>query len=410
MSGPYLIVDNEARGQPDTSYLAVCVTALEGTGRITSLYGSETAGAASREYAARLQELLRDDDQLIPINDNKHCLLIRNLRDRNHAELAGLKLERLFGAAFAYGDDEFTLQVRAGIACGRQDETEAEALFRTAEAAREAARAKGRVYSLADDFDLPSLQRRWQLNDQVDDAIRAHDLKLFYQPKVRAGDHGLAGAEALVRWEHPEGVLAPAQFLPHLEADRMLALTRHVIRQCVRDLAADERMPALSINLEPYMLGDAGLLRLVMDELSLWNVDPARLVVEVTEHGLPGALATVVPELDEMRRLGVRLAIDDFGTGQSSLAQFKKLPLDELKVDRSFVTSLEHDEADRYLTRMMIELGHYFGLTVVAEGVETRAVADTLRSLECDLLQGFYFAPPLPQSEFVRWVAERASN
>lgn len=407
MRKPYLIVDNDAAGSASDGYLAVCVVSLEGMGRLTSLYGSEAAGAAAREYAVRLEDLLREEDQLIPINESKHCLLFRGLRDRNHAELAGLKLERLFSASFDHHGTEITLQVRAGIACGRQSENQAEELFRAAESAREAARSRSIVYTLAHELDLSTLQRGWLLNDQVEEAIRGHRLKLYYQPKVRAADHRLVGAEALIRWEHEDGVLTPGQFLPHLESDRMNALTRHAIRQCVRDLAADEWMPPLSINLEPYMLTDAALLRLIMDELALWNVDPARLVVEVTEHGLMSSLDALCEEFRELRERGVRVAIDDFGTGHSSLAQFKNLPLDELKIDRSFIAALEQDEASRYLTRMIIDLGHFFGLSVVAEGVETPEAARTLAEFGCDLLQGFHFAPPLPLAEFSRWAASR---
>ncbi|MFU8815703.1 MAG: EAL domain-containing protein [Pseudomonadales bacterium] len=412
MAGPYLIVDNDrAAGAAGAagSYLAVCVMSLEGLGRITSLFGSEAAGAAVHEYARRIEQLLRDDDELIAINESKHCLLIRGLRDRNHAMLAGLKLQRLFDSPFELDDINIVLQVRAGIACGRTGETEAENLFRSAETARESARSAGRTYQVADELDLETLQRRWLLNDQVEEGIRQHALKLYYQPKVRASDNGLVGAEGLIRWEHADGLLTPGNFLPYLDADRMASLTRHVIRQGVRDLAGDPILPSLSINLEPSMLTSSALLRLCLDELSLWEVDPARLMLEVTENGLMESLGALCPEFAELRDRGVRIAMDDFGTGNSALAQFKSLPVDELKIDRSFVTGLLQDDTNRYLTGMMIGLGHHFGLPVVAEGVEDRETAALLRDLRCDLLQGFHFAPPLPLAEFARWAAERAS-
>jgi EAL domain-containing protein (putative c-di-GMP-specific phosphodiesterase class I)/GGDEF domain-containing protein len=409
MAGPYLIVDNERDRGQEGSYLAVCVVSLEGLGRITSLFGSEVAGLAAKEYLTRLQAVIRDDDELITINESKHCLLIRGLRDRNHAMLAGLKLERLFGAPFELREVNISLQVRAGIACARTGDTEAETLFRSSEAAREAARTAGRIYQVADDIDLDGLQRRWLLNDQVEQGIRDHALKLYYQPKVSASDDKLVGAEGLIRWEHADGLLTPAQFLPYLDVDKMAALTRHTIRQCVRDLAADAHLPSLAINFEPAMLTSSALLRLFLDELSLWEVDPARLTMEVTEAGLVDSLGELCPEFDELRERGVRIAIDDFGTGNSSLAQFRDLPLDELKIDRSFIAHLQNDHSSRYLTRMMIELGHHFGLSVVAEGVESREIAMLLREYHCDHLQGFHFAPPLPLDEFVRWSLTRGS-
>jgi EAL domain-containing protein (putative c-di-GMP-specific phosphodiesterase class I) len=409
VAGPYLIIDNPGHDRTARSdFLAVCVTTLEDVGRLTSRLGSEAAGAAIREYTARLESLLRPGDQMTAINESKHCLVLRGLRHRNHARLAGLKIQRLFEEPFAHRESEIPLKVRSGIAYGQSGDTEAEDLFRAAETAREAALSTEQVYELADELDVSDLHRRWMLNEQLDEAIRQHRLKVYYQPKVRAGDHRLAGAEGLVRLEHENELLAPGQFLPHLDPERMTALTRHVIRQCVRDLAADAWMPPVSINLESFMLTDAGLLRLLLDELSLWDVDPARLMVEVTESGLVASLDHLCPEFHEMRQRGVRIAIDDFGTGHSSLAQFKRLPLDELKIERSFITDLASDESDRYLTKMMIDLGHFFGVSVVAEGVETAQAARILNEMHCDLLQGFYFAPPLSPGDFRQWAAGRS--
>ena len=408
MAGPYLVVDNDRPGRSgEPGYLAVCVTNLDGMGRLTSLFGSEVAGAAAQEYAARLEALTREGDELIAINECKHCLLFRGLKDRNHASLAGLKLERLFAEAFAYNDIHVNLTVRAGIACAKASDTDAEELFRAAEAAREAARGADKVFELAEDVDVAALQQRWRLNDQLDEAIRQHDLVLYYQPKVRAEGGGVCGAEGLVRWVHKDGVLAPGQFVPYLDADKLTALTRHVVRQCVRDLAAHPELPPLSVNLEPHMLADKGLLRLLLDELTLWDVAAERLTVEITERGLVDTVHKLSPEFHEMRERGVRVAIDDFGTGHSSLAQFRDLPLDELKIDRCFVSGLAADETSRYLTRMMVDLGHHFGLTVVGEGVETTECADILRELGSDHLQGFCFSPALPREEFSGWVAER---
>jgi diguanylate cyclase len=408
MAGPYLIVDNDRVRGADGSYLAVCVTSLEGLGRITSLYGSELAGVVAREYAQRLQELIRVDDELITINEAKHCLLIRGLHDRNHALLAGLKLERLFAVPMELGEANISLQVRAGIACARAGETEAETLFRSAEAAREAARSVGRTYQVADEMDLEAFQRRWMLNDQLDQALHDHALKLYYQPKVRTADGTVAGAEGLIRWEHGDGLLTPGQFLPHLAADKLTALTRHAIRLAVRDLAADPRMPNLAINFEPSMLTSSALLRLFLDELSLWEVNPARLTIEVCETGLVESLGALCPEFSELRSRGVRVAMDDFGTGNSSLAQLRDLPINELKMDRGFGVRLRSDATSQYLTGMMIDLGHHLGFSVVAQGVENRETATLLRDLHCDLMQGFHFAPALPLEEFKRWASSRA--
>ncbi len=398
---PVLVVDNN--GLDGSGLMAVCVASLEGVGRTTGRLGSEAAGAATAEYERRLGSMLRDADQLIQIHEGKHCLLIRQLKDRNHATLAGMKLERLFAEPFRYRDATVPLQVRVGIACASSGDSDAEALFRAAETAREAARSQDKVYELADEAVVSSMRRRWQLNDEVEAALAEHQLKVYYQPKVDAEDHTLCGAEGLIRWEHPEGLLNPGQFLPHLERDNMLALTRHVIRQCVRDLAANPWLPPLSLNLDPDLTEEPALIQLILDELTLWNVEPSRLIVEVTENGIVRNLDRLVRDFAELRARGVRIAMDDFGTGQSSLAQFRDLMVDEIKIDRSFVFGLEDNATNRYLTGVVIELGHYFGMNVVAEGVETRQAGRILAAAGCDVLQGFYFSPPLPLDEFARW-------
>ena len=246
-----------------------------------------------------------------------------------------------------------------------------------------------------------------QLDKQVDEALARHQLKLYYQPKMAAGEHRLVGAEGLVRWEHPDGLLTPAQFLPHLEADKMMAMTQHLVRQCVRDLAGNPWLPPLSLNLDADIADEASLLELIMDELTVWHVDPARLMIEIAEAGLVRRLDRLLEGLAGLRGRGVRISMDDFGTGGAALARFPRLLVDEVKIDRCFVLGIEHHAAHRYLAGMMTELAHYFGMSVVAEGVETEAAADSLREAGCDTLQGFLFSPPLPLDEFSRWVARQ---
>ncbi len=404
MSRPVLVIDNEAAG---AGYVAVCVASLEGVGRTTSLLGSQAAGAATGEYSRRLGKVLRADDQLIQIHDSKHCLLIRGLRDRNHANLAGMKLERLFAEPFHFHEVGVPLEVRVGIACAGSGEADPETLFRAAETAREAARSRGKVFELADDVVVGDMRRVWRLNDEVDEALFQHQLKLYYQPKVAADGHELCGAEGLVRWEHPDGLLNPGQFLPHLERDKMIALTRHVVRQAIRDLAANPWLPPLSINLDPEVTREPAIVQLIRDELTLWNVDPRRLVVEITENGIVQDVERLLGDFAELRARGVRLSMDDFGTGNSSLAQFRNLLVDELKIDRAFVTNIEQDQSNRYLAGLIIDLAHYFGMSVVAEGVETPKAAEVLLEAGCDALQGFFFSPPVSLEEFSRWAEGR---
>jgi predicted signal transduction protein with EAL and GGDEF domain len=196
---PFLIVDN-SDVQDAYDCLAVCVVSLEDVARITSQLGSEAAGAAHAEFASRLHSLLRREDQLIQIHEGKHCLVLRQLKDLNHAVLAGMKIERLFGEAVTVRGHPLHLKVRAGIACAEVGASDPEDLFRAAETAREAACALQTAFQLAEDDVVADMQHRWKLNDDVDGAIAEHHLKLYYQPKVSAVTHRLVGAEGLIRW------------------------------------------------------------------------------------------------------------------------------------------------------------------------------------------------------------------
>jgi len=407
--GPVLVIDNDAaRRSDDVGFVAVCVTSLEGLGRIVSRFGSEAAGVALQAYVQRLESVLRDGDQLIQINESKYCLLLKDLLDGNHALLAGQKLERAFGVPLMYRDSPIRLELRAGIASGEGLHGDAELLFRAAEAARETAVIQRSVWAIGNALDVRNLQRDWRLAEELDSAIENHQLRLYYQPQIACRNSRICGAEGLIRWEHRDGLLTPEQFLPHLDATGMLALTGHVIRRCVADLAADASMPGLSINLPATQLLDPVMQQHVLDELSLWNVDPARLTLELAEDGFMHHAADLDGGLRNLRERGVRIALDDCGSGRAALRQFRDMPIDELKIDRSLIAGLMSDPFDCYVTRMLIDFGHFLDLDVIAKGVESTTVIEQLTEFGCDQLQGFGVSPPLSVEAFAEWRQSRA--
>ena len=176
----------------------------------------------------------------------------------------------------------------------------------------------------------------------------------------------------------------------------MYRLTQYTARKVIRDLAELEWLPALSLNIDPLVL-DSAMLKLIFDELSLWQVEPHRLTIEITEAGLIHNYDATIALLARAQAAGIAVAIDDFGTGYSSLAHFKHLPIDELKIDMVFVRDLAQDEHNQYLCKMMIDLAHRFDHHVVAEGVEDEWTANWLIEQGCDLLQGYFYSPPLPK-------------
>jgi EAL domain-containing protein (putative c-di-GMP-specific phosphodiesterase class I)/GGDEF domain-containing protein len=401
---PVLVVDNDAaRRVEDVGFVAVGVASLEGLGRVIGRFGSEAAGFVLDEYVRRLESILRETDQLIRINETKYCLLLKSLRDGNHALLAGRKLEDAFAAPVYYQDTPVRLEIRAGIASGEGSHGDAELLFRAAEAARETAVTERVLWKAGDPRELGSLQRNWRLTEELADAIENHHLRLYLQPQVGCPDGSILGAEGLIRWEHRDGLLMPAQFLPHLDARGMLALTEHVIRRAVAELVADPALPRLSINLPPTQLLDPGLRQQVIEELTLWNVDPARLTLELEEDGLLDNLVDLAPGLDVLRTHGVRIVLDDCGATRSPLRRLRDLPIDGIKLARGLVEGVVDDPCDAYVCRMLIDFAHFLGMDTAAKGVESAGAIERLKEFGCDQLQGFAISPPLAADAFAEW-------
>ena len=245
------------------------------------------------------------------------------------------------------------------------------------------------------------------------DALRTSQLKLHYQPQVRIADGSLYGAEALLRWQHPEwGMIGPDRFIPLAEElGLMNPLGLWVLAEACRQLqawrAAGLAVPAVSINMSASSLRNADLPQHITSTLAAHGLSTGDLLIEVTENVMldsdPGTLAVV----REIENLGVRLSIDDFGTGYSSWGYLNRLPLDEIKLDKSFVQAVASDEISRILSQAVVRIGEAMDLTVIAEGVETQEHFDLLERQGFDVVQGYLVARPMPPDEFVVWLESR---
>ena len=250
-----------------------------------------------------------------------------------------------------------------------------------------------------------------ELDRALNGVEEAGRIWVAYQPKLDVRSHRIAGAEALVRWTHPtRGPIRPDTFIPALEdAGRIEPLTLHVLETAIRDFSA---MPALhvAVNLSTRLLGgDHELPERIKGMLAAHGMEPDRLTLEVTESAaMKGAEA--IDELETLRDMGVGISIDDYGTGQSTLTYIKKLPADELKIDQSFVRSVVTSRSDQAMISSTIALAHELGMKVVAEGVETADVLETLKSLDCDVIQGYHIGKPVALDEFVGSVARDIVN
>jgi EAL domain-containing protein (putative c-di-GMP-specific phosphodiesterase class I) len=221
------------------------------------------------------------------------------------------------------------------------------------------------------------------------------------------------GVEALIRWQHPErGLLGPGDFLGLAERTGLIAdVTRWVLAAAMCQCSAWRRegneLP-VAVNLAAANIVDTALPEAVASILQRWGVPGHMLECEISEDTVMGDPRRATDVLERLRELGVRLSLDDFGTGHSSLSYLKRLPLDEVKIDRSFVIGMADDPSDAAIVRSTIDLARHLGLEVVAEGVETAEVLDVLAALECDVAQGFLLSRPLPAAELDGWLAARA--
>lgn len=256
---------------------------------------------------------------------------------------------------------------------------------------------------------------RLTLLDDLRGALRNRQIDVHFQPQVDLASGGICGAEALARWEHPElGRIPPDDFIELAEQAGLIEeLTGQVLELATAAAAAwhaRDQYLSVSVNISAQSLLDERLETLVARSLISSGIDPAMLMLEITESTMMAEQSQTHRVLNRLSRLGIRLSVDDFGTGFSSLVNLRQLPVDEIKVDKSFVMEmmLEHD--DDVIVRSTIDLGHNLGLSVVAEGVETSATQARLRELGCDIAQGYGISRPLPREQFERWLEGRRTT
>jgi EAL domain-containing protein (putative c-di-GMP-specific phosphodiesterase class I) len=301
-----------------------------------------------------------------------------------------------------------------GIALYPDDGQDIPQLMRRADAAMYAAKNAGRDIARFYEPEIEQLaQQRQVLEQQLRQALERGEFSLHYQPKVQAQTLEVVGVEALLRWTHPVlGAVPPSQFIPVAEETGLIRpIGAWVLQQACQQLAQWHGQGlaflTVSVNLSALQLADTGLVAQIQQCLHACKVPPAALELEITESVLMGNSSLAEEQLAALKALGVQLSIDDFGTGYSSLAYLKRFAIDKLKIDQSFVRDMLTDPTDLAIIRAIIALGHTLGLQVVAEGVELAQVAEQLKALACDELQGYYFARPMPAEAFNLWLLER---
>jgi diguanylate cyclase (GGDEF)-like protein len=366
------------------------------------------------EVAGRLRGALRRGDTLARLGGDEFAVLLCDLPERAAAiELAG-RLQDALGRPFALRGVAVELEASIGVALCPDHGTDVHTLVQRADVAMyEAKRAQSSVATYSAEHD-PYSADRLGLLAELRRAIERDELVLHYQPKLSLADGSVVGVEALVRWEHPtRGLLAPGEFVPLAERTGTVTdLTRWVVDAALRQVRtwmdAGRELP-VAINLAAANIVDVTLPDAIAALLAEHGVPGRLLECEISEDTVMADPVRAMEVLRRLRVMGLRLSLDDFGTGHSSLAYLKRMPLDEVKIDRSFVAGMTADENDAVIVRSTIDLARNLGLDVVAEGVEDAATLAGLGALDCDVAQGFHLSRPLPAAALDAWLAARAA-
>jgi diguanylate cyclase (GGDEF)-like protein len=357
------------------------------------------------QVGPRLQSVLREGDTVARLGGDEFVVLLPSVDGVAEAEAVAERLREALHRPFEVEGVALDVEASIGIVVSPWHGTDTELLLRNADIAMYAAKedkAGAVVFTPEDHVTAP-----WRLT-LLGDLRRALDagdeLYLNYQPKYTLDGERIEGVEALLRWQHPaQGLIPPGEFIPVAEGTGIiLRLTERVLGLALAQmrtwLDAGHGVP-VAVNLSTRCLLDAGLPEMVSRLLAEHGVPAELLRLEVTESAVMGDAARCMEVLQRLHDLGVKLSIDDFGTGYSSMAYLRRLPVDELKVDRSFVLGMTTNSADAVLVRTAIDLGHNLGLTVVAEGVEGAEHVLALRALGCDIAQGYHYARPMPGAQ-----------
>ena len=394
------------------SRLAVCFIDLDRFKAVNDTLGHGAGDELLRQVAARLRETLRQADLVARHGGDEFVVLAEDGAGPDSLATLARRLVDALGAPYLVQGHECLITASMGLAVFPEDGQDAATLLRHADIAMYRAKeaGKNRYAFFASQMDTQA-RRRLGLQAALRRALERRELTLAYQPKVALIDGHVTGAEALARWSHAEwGVVSPAEFIPLAEEAGLIGeLGRWVLSQALADAAAWSarlgRALPVAVNLSASQFADGELLLAqVRQALRDSGAAPGLLELELTESMVMREPEEAARLLGALRALGVRVSIDDFGTGHSSLAYLKRLPLDAVKLDRSFVSDLPGDRDDAAITGGVIALAHQLRLEVVAEGVETDAQAAFLRAAGCDQAQGFRYGRPMPARELPAWA------
>ncbi len=410
-----LLVDRLAHGieiaRRERRPLALLLLDLDRFKEINDTLGHQVGDRLLKEVARRFRKTLRKADTVARFGGDEFLILLPAVTDLDRARRVANRLHKALDRPFKMSGMSFAIGAGIGIALCPEHADSAGELMQCADVAMYMAKKGPSGIAVYDSAKDHNSLRHLALSGELRQAIETDQLSFHYQPKIDLRRRRVCGVEALVRWQHPkQGAIPPDEFVSQAERTGLIQkLTDWGLNEAIRQLAGWRDLGLdldLAVNLSAANLLQDSLPDLIEDFLGTWKVAPGHLTLEITENAIMVDPERALEVAERLNAIGVRLSIDDFGTGYSSLAYIKRLPVDELKVDKSFVMQMDEDKNDAVIVRSTIELAHSLGLEVVAEGIEKDVHIELLDKLGCDVGQGFFISRPVPPDQLIRWLGQ----
>ncbi|MGD2007388.1 MAG: EAL domain-containing protein [Cellvibrionales bacterium] len=407
-------------------HLGLVLLDISSIRRVHEAMGRESSDEVLRQLASRVIETVRESDlishepmaqDIARLDSDEFCVVMHGIHESEGAMTAAKRLVDVIQEPLTVNGESIRIETFAGVAIAPIHARSPEGLVRAADVALNAARERKNGYPALFDNEMDERgSERFQLEVDLRNANYDKEFYLLYQPQVNPDNGALLGVEALLRWRHPSrGNVPPFKFIPIAEQSGQIeAVGNWVVRRACADLqklkSEGKAPPRVSVNMSSAQLGDA-FVRVVRNAIDEYQVAPGELGLEITEGILVESVESVIEDLSTLHNdVGVHLSVDDFGTGYSSLSYLSKFPIDELKVDRSFVMAMEHDANAHQLTGAIIAIGQQLGLTVIVEGVENLKQLNLIKALGPVGIQGFYFSEPLGLEDLASFVVAASDS
>ncbi len=408
------LIEAMARTRRNEKLLALMFLDLDNFKRINDSLGHDVGDALLKEIAQRLKACVRETDSVSRLGGDEFTVILESVNNVNNAIAIAQKLVHAVVQPIQVGPHTLHVSISIGITLYPLDDADPDQLIKNADMAMYLAKDLGRNGFQFYSAELTTrVKEHVRLESELRLALEREEFVLHYQPIVELKSGIVKSVEALVRWQHPErGLVPPNDFIPALEESGLIMpVTEWVMRKAIEEVSshtpAGVPMPSLAVNVTAHCFRGNGIAKCTSNLMTSFRDQMGELVIEITESVLMHDSAIIVPLMNALKDLGIKIALDDFGTGQSSLSHLRKYPIDVVKIDRTFVRDIPNSKDDMALVAAIIAMSHGLGKTVVAEGVETEEQLAFLREHHCDSIQGFIYSKPVPIKQLAPLIGKK---